>query len=296
MAQYLFFPGCMISYRYPQIEAASRKVLESLGVELLTSDNLSCCPDPVGIQSIDSYSWLVLAARNLSIGEEMGLDFFTICNGCFETLKSANTLLKNNERLKKRVNEILTAVNRKYVGKIKVKHMIEVLLKDVGINKIKQVIKYPLNGLKVAVHYGCHLLKPSNLMSFEDPERPKSLDMLVEALGAESVDYLYKEMCCGYGTSASDKSAALEMTRAKLIEIAKSKADCITLVCPSCFTQFDIGQLQVNRLFNESFKIPVLHYSQLLGLAMGYSAEELGIGLNRVKANQILEKIELIRG
>lgn len=291
MLDYAFFPGCLISRRYPQIELATRKVMGKFGIKLIDMNGASCCPDPIGIKSINSKAWMVVAARNLCIAEEMKKDIMTVCNGCFLTLKTTNLVLKNNSALRQETNEFLAEVDKEFKGIIRIKHMSEILQKDLGIKRIEELIKHQLSNLDVAVHHGCHLVMPNDMLAVDNPERPSILDELVEVTGARSVQYLHKNMCCGYGTSTNNKETSLEITRLKLLQMREASVDCIALMCPSCFAQFDMGQIQIKRIFKESFDIPVIHYSQLLGLALGFLPKEIGTHLNLVKVGPVLEKL-----
>ncbi len=291
MTSYGFFLGCMIPLRLQNFEASVRRVLPTFNIELLTLNGAGCCPDPIGIQSLDQKTWFSLGARNIAIAEEMGHDMLTLCNGCFETLKTTNHVLIHEPTLKDEVNGILSQINREFKGNIKVRHIVEILFEDIGVEKIREVVTHPLSDLKVAVHYGCHLVRPSEILAFDDPERPQSIDLLVEALSATSIPYLKKMECCGTGIRSIDMDSALKMTRQKLIEMKRVRADCITTVCPFCFIQFDVGQFQIQKNFNEEYNIPVLYYMELLGLAMGLQPKELGLDMHRIKTKKLLERL-----
>ena len=278
----------MIPLRLQNFEASAQRVLPAFDIELIPLDGAGCCPDPIGIQSLDRKTWLSLAARNIAIAEELGLDILTLCNGCFETLKTANHELNDDPTLKEEVNAILSQLGKEFKGTAKIQHFAEVLFEEIGVEKIKEVINHPLPDLKVAVHYGCHLVRPSEILAFDDPELPESLDSLVEALEAKSVPYLKKMQCCGTGIRGIDMDSALKMTRGKLMEMKRVGADCITTVCPFCFIQLDVGQFQIQKQYNESYELPVLYYGELLGLAMGLQPEELGLNLHRIKVKDPL--------
>ncbi len=296
MTKFALFLGCLIPLRLPFIEVSSRRVMEKLGIELVEMNGAGCCPDPIGIQSIDYKTWLALAARNLCIAEEMNLDILTLCIGCYETLKTANHVLNNGPEFKYEVNEILSEVDKEFKGNIQVKHIIEVLYEDIGPKEIENQISMPLEGLQVATHYGCHSVRPSEIIQFGNPERPTFLDELVEALGAQSVPYLEKMLCCGAGlrnTAKEKEEEALSLAKVKLDEIQRSKADCMTLSCPFCFISYDIGQLQINRKFKERYNLPVFYYLELLGLALGISSSRLGLKFHRSKVTPVLKKLGL---
>ena len=194
--KFAFFTGCLTPAMASQYEASTRKVAEKLGIELVDVKDFACCGFP--IKSVNYETALLLAVRNLSVAESQGLDICTICNGCATTLTEANKKLIHNEQLRKDVNEKLEKIGRTYKGNVKVKHFARVLYEDIGPEKIKSQVKKNFTGLKLASHYGCHYLKPSDVYDkFEDPEFPKTLDELITALGAETVEYEEKMHCCG---------------------------------------------------------------------------------------------------
>ncbi len=289
--RYALFLGCLIPYRLQQMEAAARRVLEIFDIELAEMLEAGCCPEPVGVQGLDQRTWLALAARNLCIAEEMGLDILTLCNGCFETLKMANESLKADASLKEDTNKLLNEAGRRFKGEIEVKHLVEVLYNEVGPGRIVENVEKSLKSLRVAVHYGCHLLRPSDLLRFDDPERPSSLDELIDATGAESIPYVGKMLCCGSGLRFVESEASLGLVRKKLSSIKKARADCVVVVCPFCWIQYDLSQPLLRRTFNETYELPVLYYPELLGLAMGWDPEDMGLRFHRVSVEPILKKI-----
>lgn len=289
---YALFLGCMIPNRYPGIELAMRNIAPALGIELKDMEGASCCPAPGVFKSFDKTTWLALAARNLTIAESMGNDILTLCNGCYGTLKEANEILKTDSTQKDRVNAILADVKKEFKGIVQVKHIAEVLHQDFGPDKLKDFVKKPLP-LNVAVHYGCHLLRPTKYREIKSSERPRFLDDMVEALGAKSISYKDKMLCCGAGggvrTAALD--VALDMTREKLQNIRNVGADLIVTPCGFCVFQFDRGQIELKDKTGLSFNIPVLHYVQFLGLALGLPPEKLGVFNNAISTDAVIKKI-----
>jgi len=282
MAKYAFFLGCIMPLRYPGIESSTREVMNSLGVELVDMQGASCCPAPGVMRSFDQTYWMTVAARNLAIAEKMGMDVLTICNGCFDTLFEVAYKLNHDPELRKRINKNLRdATGMEYNGTVNVRHFVELLYRDVGLEAIRAKVKGGKN-LKAAVHYGCHFLKPSNIKKIDDAERPHVFDDIVEAAGMTSLVYKDKGMCCGAGggVRARTPDVALKMTKENLVNMTAAGAEVIVDCCPFCHLQYDVGEVQL-----KEFKIPVLHLSQLLGLAFGLDKEKLGLEVHQVKVN-----------
>lgn len=293
MQSYAFFLGCITSNRYPGVEQATKKVVERFGGKLLVMEGTSCCPAPGVFGSFHLPSWLAVAARNITIAENMNMNITVTCNGCYASLQEANHLLKHNEKLKSQVNEVLSKVGRKYQGSVEVKHIISVLSEDAGLEAIKKEVKHPLKGVKVAVHYGCHFLKPSEVRMHGSTEKPTLLDDLVRALGAESVDYREKIMCCGAGggVRAGNLDVALDMTKEKIENMIKAEADCVVTPCCFCHLQFDRGQVELSEKTGRKYGLPVVYITQLVGLALGMAPDELGLRENEFSTEPFLKKI-----
>ncbi len=291
--EYAFFKGCFAPVRLPQLEKATYKVFEKLGISLVDLDDFTCCPEPVGVGIADKLSWLAIAARNLAVAEEKNLDVLTICNGCTYTLRHTTHALNNDPALLEKVNGIISETGHTYKKTVKVRHFLEVLRDDVGIEKLKDSVKRPLTGLTVASHTGCHILSPKEIMEFDDPFDPTVLDDFVRALGATPADYDMKTMCCGwtlmtYGT----REGSYKLLNDKLGNMKQAKADCVTVVCPQCFYQFDMGQWIASRKDIPQYNLPVMFYLQLLDLAMGSNLYDVGYPLHKVQNTSFAAKIK----
>ena len=284
------FWGCMIPLKYPQMESAVRFSMEKLKVDLVDDARFSCCPDPIYFKAGDKMKWLTLAARNISIAEEKGLDLITMCSGCTATLSEVNHHLKEDESLKKEINKNLKEIKREFKGTINVRHLVTVLRDDIGIEKIRNTVVQPLEDIKVAIHYGCHLLKPSEIMKVEDPLTPSILSELIKATGATPIDHKEYLMCCG--KACKDVDLTLNMSDAVFESVENSGADCLGLICPTCFDSFDIGQLRINRQFKKNRQIPVIYYFQLLAIAQGASIEKVGIPYHKIMPKTFVEKLQ----
>lgn len=289
MPEYTLFLGCIIPARFPFMEKSTRLVLSRLGYVLHDLEGATCCPTKSIIKPSGDLTWYVTAARNLAIAEKAGHDLLIPCNGCYSTLKTVEVELRINPHLREKVNKILTSADLEYSGTIEVKHLVEVMHDEIGISKIKQHIIKPFDGMKIAAHAGCHMLRPSSSIFFDDPNKPKKFDALIEALGAKSIEYETKMLCCGGSLNTADEpDEATALARMKLLEVTK-KADAISLTCPSCFMQYDSRQYLMQKS-GEKLNVPIIYYPELLGLAMGFTTEELGMDMHRIDAAEFLLK------
>ena len=285
--------GCLIPTIQYGYEMSVKAVMPQLDLEPVELNNVSCCGTP--IQSVNMFAALYLAARNLAIAEETGLDnLFLPCNGCYLMLSEAIHFLSQDSELKERVNKALREENLLYEGSIKIWHTVNLLHDLVGEKRIREVAKRSLKGLKVAVHYGCHILRPSTLQPVDDSENPRKMDELVEWLGAESIAYPEKLDCCGYMLLLSHPNAALTFTGLKLKAVQDWGADALAVACPSCQMMFDMRQKSAGATTGVKINLPVLYYTQLLGLAMNISTERLGLNLNRSPIDELLRKAGLV--
>jgi heterodisulfide reductase subunit B len=284
--KYAFFLGCLIPAREPNYENSVRKIAPELGVELVEMDGANCCA-PFSVQSVDHASWLALAARNLCIAEQMGLNILTLCNDCYESLLMTNMILKEDKETREKVNAILSGVGLQFKGKTDVKIFSDVLYEDVGLEKVKNAVRVPFNGLRVAVQPGCHLTKPKRI-HFAQQTAARALDELVETTGAKSVPYSAKEACCGGPLRGINDVVASEVAKQKLDSMKAAGIDCIVTVCPFCFLELDRGQLEMKMHSKEEYSIPVFHFAELLRLAMGMKLEEWEMKSHKVPITKIL--------
>jgi heterodisulfide reductase subunit B len=287
--KYLIFLGCAIPYRVSSFEISSRKVLDRLGVELVEMPEFNCCGLP--LDPVSHETMLIMAAKNLALAERQGLNILTLCPGCAGTLKKVNKILKADKALKEEINTHLKEVNLEFKGTIEAKHLLQLLKEDVGIEKIKNSVVKPLTNLKVAEHNGCHILRPKEFIGFDDPEDPQTLKMLIEATGATCLDYIDETECCGAPSVGVSDKVALALAKDKLSHVKQVDAQALITICPFCHIMYDTNELRIEKLFNETYGIPILHYPQLLGLAMGMTPEELAFSDLRVSPSNILRQI-----
>lgn len=295
MREYAFFLGCIAPNRYPGAESASYRTSEALGIKLLDLEGASCCPAPGAFGSIDLDIWYAMAARNLVLAEQMKKDIALVCNGCYKSIWEVNHKLKKHPELKERVNEVLKGIDMEFKGSIDVWHLAELFYDPniVGVQKIRDSVKVSLEGTRIAVHYGCHLMKPKKERHFGTTEHPTWIEEMVAALGAEPVEYRNKMLCCGAGgvVRGYDIVHSLDITNEKMINLKEAKVDALTEICPFCQLQFDRGQIEIEEKFGVKYGLPVLHYCELLGLAQGMSPQELALDLHGISCEPFLQKV-----
>ncbi len=292
MPKYALYIGCTIQTEQYGFEMSARETLPRLGVDLVDLEGFSCCGYP--LRSINEKSWVYLTARNLAIANEQGLDVLALCNGCQLSMCEVKHFLDNDPGLREEINEHLAIEGLKYTGESSVHHLLDVLQKDIGADEIKRQVKVPLDGFKFASHYGCHILRPSSIPRPDDSEDPHIIEDLTMALGAETDLYPERLDCCGASLVVSDPETSFKMTGAKLKSVQAQGFDGMVTVCPFCHKMYDAKQGAVkNVLDDDSIDLPVIYYTQLLGLAMGLGQEELGINFNLSPVDILLEKLEV---
>jgi len=288
--KYALFLGCTIPSRALNYELSTRKVAEALGIELVNLD-FGCCGFP--IVAVDEIKAFALAATNLSIAKEHNLPILALCSACAEALTKTEISLAESEDLSKKVNRLLKSrLGKEYHGGVSVKHFARFLNEDYGLDKIKKLIKRPLKGVKIATHYGCHYMRPSEIYkNFDDPLFPVTLDSLVETTGAESIHYSTKMDCCGGAITGINENIAIKLAETKLDDLFGTQVDAMVVICPFCSIMYDRQQVVISEDKGKIFEIPVLYYPQLLGLALGIEPDELGFDLNATSVEKLLKKI-----
>lgn len=278
--KFYHFLGCIIPHRYPSIEKASRIVFEDLGLELLDMEGASCCPAPGVFGSFDRITWATIAARNLTIAEAGGHPITTGCNGCFASLWDANHELKHDDELREAVNDNLAEINREFRGIIEVTHYVDALYSMVGLEKIRKHVSRPLTGVRMALHPGCHWMRPAAIKKKDNSERPHIFRELCETSGATYVPYKDELVCCGAGGAVrtADVKIALDFTKQKFDSLLNAGgADIIVTPCPFCELQLDLGQVEIKKHFDLNYQFDILHVVELLALAFGHEPEEFGL-------------------
>jgi len=293
--KYAYFPGCSIDASAKEYAIAAQAINKYLDVEFVEIPEWNCCGSIDAVHAYNPLLSVSLAARNLALAEHMKMDVVTLCSACFFTLSRANNLLRESIDTKEKVGKIINDAGLKYNGGVQVRHYLDILANDVGYRRIRELVKLPLKGLKVAPYYGCLIVRPSGIRKFDDPEHPMSMDNLIQALGAETVNYPDKTSCCGASLVITEEEIAMEMAKSPLMMAVNAQADCIVTPCPMCHFNLDAKQRDIEKHFDVKIGLPVLYVTQLVGLAFGLQPKELGLDRNMVSPSKVVEKIQATR-
>jgi heterodisulfide reductase subunit B len=281
-----YFPGCSAESTARDMHMSSLAVAKVLGIELVEPKGWSCCGATAGHQT-DRVLATSLSATNLSKVQDMGLDMVLNCAACFGRMKTANHELQDPDMRQK----VAEATGRDYDGSVNVRHLMDVLLKDVGLDRIKAAVTKSLNGLKVASYYGCLLVRPADVMQFDDPENPTCMDDLVEAMGGEALDWPHKVECCGGGLSLTRTDLVVSLSD-KIVGMAKAEgADCMVVACPMCQVNLDMRQIDIKKQEGRDHDMPILYVTQLLGLALGLSPDQLGLNKLMIAPDPVVNRV-----
>jgi len=284
--KYAFYPGCSLEVNAAAYDVSVRAVARVLGIELVELDDWNCC-GATEYFSQDELTACAVIARNLALVEPSMDQLTAPCAACFLNLKKVDRLMAEHPELGGRINEALAAGGLHYdPGRVRVRHLLELIHTDVGEEAIKARVVRPLTGLRVAPYYGCQVVRPYK--DVDDPEYPVKMDELFKWLGAEVVDYPVKSHCCGGHMTQISEPEAFELIRRLLQSAREYDTDVIACLCPMCQLNMDAYQSRVNGMFNTSFSIPVLYFTQLLGLALGLPEKELGFGKEIVPAGPVI--------
>jgi succinate dehydrogenase cytochrome b subunit len=289
-----YYKGCLASLSAKELDSSTKALAPKLGIELDELESVTCC-GAGDIHEAEPDYYLHLNARILAYGEATGAEtLMTICNVCTLNLRQANWQLKNDEALLERVNHNLAAVGvPAYSGNIEVRHLLWLIAEGDGYEKLKEVAHRGLKGLKVAPFYGCQILRPSKILGFEDPDRPWSLEAIIEACGGDPVDYPAKIKCCGFPIIAAREDVALGELIQPIEQAKDAGADVMVTPCPLCHLSLDAWQSKLKKATGRTFEMPILHLSQLIGVAAGLEESELKFKRHIVSVQPVIEKLEV---
>lgn len=284
--KYSYYPGCSLHSAHKGYDMACKAVSKHLGCELVELEDWNCCGATI-YMSIKRTTSLAIAARNLALAEKAGMDIVTPCSSCYTILNKAHKYLSNSPELLDNVNACLAEAGLKYNCTVRVRHPLDVLVNDVGLEIVSLYIKKPLDGLRIANYYGCQIVRPDK--DFDDKENPTSMENLFQTIGAEEVYFPNKLRCCGGMLMTTFEDAALKLSEEILDCAVENKADCIVTTCPLCQMNLEAYQDKINKKFNKNYKMPILFFTQVLGIALGLSEEELGIDKNFYACEKLSE-------
>ncbi len=294
MNEYLFYPGCSMESSAKAYYQSVRAVCEVLGVHMREVDDWNCCgaTEYLAIQRTPAYT---LIARNLALAERQANGTRTVvaaCSACYLNLSKADHYMQEGGSFGEKINQALAAGGLHYTpGSLAVRHLLDVVLNDIGLDAVRAKVVKPLTGLRVAPYVGCMLPRPDYGHRFSDPEHPAELDELMKVLGAEVIDFPLKTSCCGGHMSQIGPETAFELIRRIIAGADQYRADVIVTLCPMCQMNLDVFQGQVNGYFKTRYHIPVLFFTQLMGIAFGQKAEALGFGREFVSARPAMGRI-----
>jgi heterodisulfide reductase subunit B len=286
--KYVYYPGCSLEATAHEYDLATRAVMAALGAELLEIEDWTCCGSSPG--EVSSYLLaMTLAARNLALAEARPerADLLVPCSSCYLNLRRVEDHVERDKTLAPKINAALEEEKLRYRGGLKDRHLMDVLSRDFTPADYQSRVKRPLTGLTIAPYYGCQALRP--YCNYDDPERPRSMEPLIEALGGRVLTWEMGPKCCGAALMTTKKEIALELSGA-ILQAART-ADCVVTICPMCQLNLEGFQGAVSKFKGEDLKLPILYLPQLIGLAFGLSAKELGLGLNLALPKTFLQKI-----
>jgi heterodisulfide reductase subunit B len=280
-----YYPGCTLHGTAREYDASTKAVCKAAGIELIEIPDWNCCGALEAI--FDKELSMGLSARNIMLAKKTGLDLVIPCSICSHNLSRADMAMKNDETFRAKIER---ALGERYNG-VKLKHLLDVMVNDVGIDALAQKFIKPLKGIKAVPYYGCLLVRPSEVSKFDNPENPQSLDNLIKATGAECLPFTMKTKCCGGNLLMSKQDYAFILTKKIFDEAKAAGANCIVVTCPMCHMLLDGQQSMIEKAHNTVIGLPILYFTQLVGLAMGLGEKELELDKNMVSPAKLLESI-----
>lgn len=269
-----YFPGCSLHGMAHEYDMSTRLVCSHLGINLQEIEDWNCC-GATAAHSLDHVLAVSLSARNLAITRDMKLSQIVApCAGCYSRLKTASYELRNNENLAEEVERLIEAPAP---VQPEVSNLVQLLIEAKGVDAIAEKVVKPLKNMKLAAYYGCLLTRPSHVTEFDDPEQPMSMDLILRALGAETVNWSHKAECCGGGYAASETAVVVDLGGQVLEAARQAGAEAVVVACPMCQTNLDTRQQAIEADRDIKYNLPIIYFTQLMGLAFGYSPRQLGL-------------------
>jgi len=292
--KYTYYPGCSLERNASAYNISALAVSKPFGIDLKELEDWNCCgaTEYFAIDAIPAYA---LIGRNLALAARQkgnGHQIVAPCSLCYMNLKKTDHYMETSKELAETINLALESGGLNYTpGSIRIRHLLEIFVNDIGLDRVAEKVTHPLTGIRIAPYYGCVVVRPGYGGGFDDPEYPMTLDRLMKSLGAEVVDFPLKSHCCGGHMTQISEQVALELIHRLLTNAYEYEADLIVTLCPMCQLNLDAYQDSANKYFKTDYHIPVLYFTQMIGLALGMQPDELGIGKEFVDATLVLNKI-----
>ncbi|HEV8595320.1 MAG TPA: CoB--CoM heterodisulfide reductase iron-sulfur subunit B family protein [Thermoplasmata archaeon] len=289
--KYAYFPGCVGQDSCSELDVSTKLIAGELGIELVELEDATCCGAGF-VQDVNYDLSLALNARTLALAERAGLDILTVCSTCQFNLDRANKELTESPEKLKEMNDILAEIGLRYNGKVEIKHILWVLVNEVGLGAIRRRVKVDLSDLNIASFYGCQLIRPGYLHGYDDPDRPEYFERLIEALGGKPVDYEGRKKCCGFPITFVNEKASMTMNAQNMLEAKGHGADVMATSCPLCHINLDLYQGRAEKVAGERIELPILHLPQLVGLALGIAPEKLRLKRHIVSLKPVVARLK----
>jgi succinate dehydrogenase / fumarate reductase cytochrome b subunit len=287
--KYALYPGCAAKGATPELYQSTMAIIGRLNIEFVELTAAACCGAGV-VTEADPDAALALNARTFAQAERLGLDVMTICGTCQGVMGAANKRLTQDQALRNRINRLIEPEGLAYAGTVRVKHLLWIIVREIGLQELRQQVRVPFHAFRIAPFYGCYILRPSWDVGFEDPENPTSLEKVIQAVGGESVAYAGRTKCCGFPIILEKEAIAVAMAGANMKEAKDGGADFMVTPCPLCHMSLDIYQERAGAAVGARLDLPILHLPQLIGLAMGIPDKELGLSRHLIPVDSILKR------
>jgi heterodisulfide reductase subunit B2 len=274
--EYAYYPGCSLEATALPYNLSTKAVAKVLDLDMQELEDWNCC-GATSYMSVAEHRAFVMGVRNLALAQQAGAKaIVAACSACYLVLHKTNHYFREDDHLREVLVDALAAANMKYDGKIQARHFLDVIVKDVGQEKVEESVKVKLEGLRVAPYYGCQYSRPFG--DIDDPEQPMAMDNLFRWIGAEPVPYPVKTKCCGGMLMTTNEEIALKLNNTLLTSAEDAGADCIATACPLCQINVEAYQSRINRIYGTNHHLPVVYFTQVLGVALGCTTKELGLG------------------
>lgn len=291
LLKYALYPGCAAKGATPELYQSALAVIGRLNIHVVELTASACCGAGV-VTEADPDAALALNARTFAQAERLGLDVMTICGTCQGVMGAANKRLMQDRALLARMNSLLKPEGLAYKGTVRVKHLLWIIVREIGLDELRRQVRVPFHSFRVAPFYGCYILRPSWDVGFEDPENPASLEKVIQAVGGESVAYAGRTKCCGFPIILEKEAIAVAMAGTNMKEAKDGGADLMVTPCPLCHMSLDIYQERAGTAVGARLDLPILHLPQFIGLAMGIPAKDLGLERHLISVDSITRRLD----